>query len=452
MNNILRSEHTKSILKLGIPIMVGQLGVIIVGFVDNIMVGNYGTHELAAASFVNGVINLAFVIALGYTYGLTPLVASSYAKGDGKLKTLLHSGTLANTIFGLLLTLIMAILLIRVKMLGQPEELIPLIKPYFFIQLVSIIPVIIFNGYKQFVDGVGRTKVSMSAIIISNTVNILFNYLLIFGKFGFPELGLLGAGISTLLARIVALLILLNKVHYTSSFSKVFEENRSTSGAIEKRILRKITHLGTPSAIQMGFEAGSFSIAVILVGWIGSVELAAHQIINTVGTLGFMMFYGMSAAVMIRIGYFYEARRTAEIRKIVHSGIILQVIMVVSLVITLILFRNHLGKIFTQDEEVLRITSILILPLATYQLFDMLQILFSNVLRGIQDVKFTARAAAFCYIVLTISVAYLFGFVFRWGVEGVWWSFPVGFSTLATLLILRYRKVLKKMESQDIQR
>lgn len=431
--------------------MIGQLGVILVGFVDNIMVGNYGTNELAAASFVNGVINLAFVIALGYTYGLTPLVASSFAKADGRLKSLLNSGTLANCIFGLILTLIMGLILINIKSLGQPDELISLIKPYYFIQLVSIIPVIIFNGYKQFVDGVGRTNVSMSAIISSNIFNIIFNYLLIFGKLGFPELGLLGAGISSLLARILALLILLYRVHFSKSFTKIFNENQVVSGKICGNILKKITHLGTPSAIQMGFEAGSFSIAVILVGWIGSIELAAHQIINTVGTLGFMMFYGMSAAVMIRIGYFYESKRTVEIRKIVHSGIALQLLMVLSLVILLILLRNHLGKIFTQDNDVIELVSILAIPLATYQLFDMLQILFSNVLRGLQDVKFTARAAAFCYIVLTISLAYLFGFIFEWGVEGVWWAFPVGFSTLASLLILRFRKVLKMMDLENIQ-
>lgn len=440
------NEHTRAILKLGIPIMIGQLGVILVGFIDNIMIGHYGTHELAAASFVNGFINIAFVIAMGYTYGLTPLVAASYAKGDGRLKTLLKSGTLANTLFGLLLTGVMTFFLIKIQWFRQPLELLPYIKPYYILQLISIVPIILFSGYKQFVDGVGQTKVSMSAIIISNAVNILLNYLLIFGKLGFPELGLIGAGIATLISRILTLIIVIQQVHFTQRFDKIFDHNSAILSEVSRSLMKKITQIGTPSAIQMGFEAGSFSIAVILVGWIGSTELAAHQIVNTAGTLGFMMFYGMSAAVMIRVGYFFESRRTDEIRKIVRSGFILQLIMVILLVITLLIFREEVGKIFTTDKSVIEIVSILIFPLVTYQLFDMMQILFSNVLRGLQDVKFTAWAAAFCYIVLTISVAYLFGFVFDWGVLGIWCAFPVGFSVLAALLIYRYRRVLKKLE------
>lgn len=438
------NEHTHAILKLGLPIMVGQLGVILVGFIDNIMVGHYGTDELAASSFVNGFINLAFVIAMGYTFGMTPLVAASFAKGDGLLKSLLKSGTLANIIMGLLLTTIMAVFLLNIEWLGQPEELLPLIRPYYLIQLLGILPIILFNGYKQLVDGVGETKVSMAAIITSNAVNIILNYLLIFGKLGFPELGLIGAGIATLISRLLTLFILIYKVHFTKAFKKLFQDNGGFKGEVEKKTIINITKLGIPSAIQMGFESGSFSIAVILVGWLGSIELAAFQVVNTIGTLGFMMFYGMSSAVMIRVGYFFESHRTIEIRKIVRSGAIIQLLMVIFLVALFLVFRNHLGSVFTNDQAVIDLVAILIFPLAAYQLFDMLQILFSNVLRGMQDVGFTAWVAAFCYTVLTISVAYLFGFIFEWGALGIWCAFPVGFSTLSALLIYRYKKVLKK--------
>lgn len=449
MLKTLRSPHVRSILKLGIPIMIGQLGVILVGFIDNIMVGQYGTHELAAASFVNGVVGLAYVVAMGYTYGLTPLVAGSYARGDGKLKTLLKSGLVSSTITGLLLSLVMAIILLNLKFLGQPEVLLPYIRPYFLIQLVGILPVILFSTYKQLVDGVEKTMISMVAIVISNVINIIFNYFLIFGKCGFPELGLVGAGLSTLLSRFVSLFILIYEVHFTSRFKKVFEKVKESvtaeSGRVKIATMRHITKIGMPSALQMGAESSAFSMAVILVGWIGSVELASHQIVNTLSTLGFMMFYGLSSAVMIKVGAYYEMKEYDEIGKTVKAGMAIQSIIVVAVMLFVLLLRNQIGRVFTTDQRVIDTVSVLVVPLAVYQFVDMLQILFSNTLRGMRDVRFTARAAAVCYLVLTLAVAYILGFVFNLGVVGVWFGFPVGFATLSALLIYRYTKIMSSI-------
>lgn len=444
------NPHTRYILKIGLPIMLGQMGVILVGFIDNIMVGWYGTPELGAASFVNNFLNLAFVFAMGFSYGLTPLVSGSYARANGKLHSLLKNSFVLNLLVGVILTLIMWICLINLHWFKQPSELIPLIKPYYTIQLVSIIPLIVFYGYKQFVDGVGSTKVSMSAILISNAINVLFNWLLIFGKFGLPELGLVGAGLGTLFSRLIMLGILIYEVHGTDRFRKIFHQNKSTQSQLNGAVIRKLTQIGLPSGVQMGLETGSFSIAVIMVGWIGTVELAAHQVVTTIGTLGFMMFYGMSAAVMIRVGHFYELKQPIEIQKVVQSGLKIQLGMVATLILFLITLRFQIPKIFSNDQEVIGLVSVLIFPLVAYQVSDMLQILFSNALRGMQDVKFTAWAAAFCYIFLTVTVAYIFGFVLKWGIIGVWSAFFVGFTTLASLLIYRYRRVLKSLV-QDIE-
>lgn len=445
-----QGNHTSEILKLGTPIMLGQMGVILVGFIDNIMVGQYGTQELAAASFVNGFINIAFVFAMGFSYGLTPLASGSFATHNGKLKTLLKSSTLLNLLMGLLITLAMWICLVNIHWFKQPEELLPLIKPYYTIHLVSIVPLIIFYGYKQFVDGTGNTKVGMMAIIISNVINIIFNYLLIFGKLGFPELGLIGAGLSTFLSRLVMLAILIFTVHSTKRFKSIFEVNRATTGKIERDALQRLGKIGMPSALQLGMETASFSIAVIMVGWIGTIQLAAHQIVNTVSTLGFLMYYGMSAAVMIRVGRFYELKETKEIKGVVQAGFKIQIIMALILMAFLLLFRRQIPKIFTSDIEVIELAALVIFPLTAYQISDVLQILFSNALRGLQDVKFTAWAAAFCYLGLTISMAYVFGFVLDYGIVGIWSAFIAGFSILSALLIYRYRKVLRKLE-EDIQ-
>lgn len=443
------SDHTKEILKLGTPIMLGQMGVILVGFIDNIMVGRYGTQELAAASFVNGFINIAFILAMGFSYGLTPLVSGSFASSNGKLKTLLKSSTFLNLLVGLLITFVMWICLVNIHWFRQPQELLYLIKPYYTIHLISIVPLIIFYGYKQFVDGTGNTKIGMMAIISSNIVNIIFNYLLIFGKFGFPELGLIGAGLSTFLSRTVMLVILILEVHFSKRFRDIFHFNNAIIGSIERESLMKLGKIGIPSALQLGMETASFSIAVIMVGWIGTIQLAAHQIVNTVSTLGYLMFYGMSAAVMIRVGHFYELQNIREIRGAVKAGLKVQAIMVLSLMTILLILRTHIPKIFTNDQEVINLSAIVIFPLIAYQASDMLQILFSNALRGMQDVKFTAWAATFCYIGLTTSLAYLFGFVFDWGILGLWCAFIVGFTVLAALLIYRYKKVLHTLE-QDI--
>ena len=290
----------------------------------------------------------------------------------------------------------------------------------------------------------------MTAIILSNIINIVFNYLLIFGKWGFPELGLFGAGLATFISRLVMLAILIYEVHGTTRFKSIFQTNHSTKGAIDRGLLKRLSGIGMPSALQLGMETASFSIAVIMVGWIGTLELATHQIVNTVSTLGFLMFYGMSAAVMIRVGHFYELKKSDEIRGVVKSGFKIQISMALTLIVLLLTFRTYIPHIFTTDESVIKLASIVILPLAAYQVTDMLQILFSNALRGMQDVKFTAWAACFCYLVLTMSAAYLFGFTFEWGIIGIWCAFFVGFTSLALLLISRYFRVLRQLD-KDIK-
>ena len=445
METYLTNDHARAILKLGTPIMLGQMGVILVGFVDNIMVGHYGTSELAAASFVNNFINIAFILGMGFSYGLIPLVSGAYASKSGRLKTLLKSSVFANVLVGILLTLVMGFFYWKIEWLDQPRELLPLIRPYYLIHLVSIIPLMVFNAYKQFGDGVSQTTVSMKAILISNAINILFNYLLIYGAFGFPELGLIGAGLSTLLSRFVMLGILLFAVHRTARFRGIFSESASEEGRIERGALSDLTRLGIPSGMQMGLESGSFSLAVVMIGWLGAIPLAAHQVVNTLSTLGFMVYYGLSGAVAIRVGYFYELGKKRAIENTVKSGLALHFALAAALIVLLLLFRTQIGRIFTTDAAVLALVSQLIFILCIYQPGDVFQILYSNALRGLHDVKFTAWAALFSYAVMTVGAGYLFGIVLGYGVMGVWIGFPLGLTSLGLLLYLRYRKVLTRL-------
>lgn len=450
MNNILadlKSNHTKAILKLGLPIMLGQLGVIIVGFVDNIMVGQYGTAELAASSFVNNFLNLAFILGMGFSYGLTPLVSGAVASNNGQLKTLLKSSMVLNLAVGILLTIVMGFFLWKVEWLAPPTELLPLIRPYYIIHLVSIIPLMAFNTYKQFSDGLGLTRIGMQAVLLSNVVNIVLNWLLIFGSWGCPELGLIGAGIGTLSARLFTLIYMMMAVNRRKKVKALFESTNSLTGGVSRKTIKRLFEIGAPSGIQMGLESGSFSIAVIMVGWLGATALAAHQVINTMSTLGFMVYYGLSAAVTIRVGHFYELRMPDSIRKTIRSGLLMHGIIAGTLIVFLLTFRHVIGYAFTKDEAVISLVATLCIPVCLYQVGDVLQILFSNALRGMQDVRFTAWAAFFCYTGLIVLVAYPLGFIFNLGVVGIWFAFPIGLTTLGVLLLLRYRKVLKRLES-----
>ena len=293
-------EHYKELLKLGFPIVVGQLGVILVSFADTFMVGWHGTEDLGAASFVNNVFNLVIIFAVGFSYGLTPIVGKLF--GEGKQKeagAVLKNALFTNGVMAFILIAVMGVVYLNIDRLGQPTELIPLIRPYFIVLLLSLPFAMLFNAFKQFIDSITDTKTAMWIMLSGNIVNIVGNYILIFGKCGLPELGLLGAGIATVLSRMamlaMALVVFLRSERYHTYMHGFF------SGKINAEEQKKLNKLGLPVAMQMGMETASFSLATIMVGWLGTNALAAHQIMCTVGQLGFMMYYGMAAAVAVKV-------------------------------------------------------------------------------------------------------------------------------------------------------
>ena len=313
-------KHYKDLLRLGLPIMVGQLGVIVLGFADTMMVGRCGTEELAAAGFVNNLFNLVIVFSTGFSYGLTPLVGSLYGRNDDNgIASALKNSICVNALVSITLCLFMALLYLNLHRLGQPEELLPLIRPYFLVLLLSLIPVLIFNAFKQFSEGINDTMTPMCILIGGNILNIAGNWLLIFGNCGFPEMGLLGAGLATLTSRIVMLagfiLVFFLSTRY-GRYRKAFSEVR-----LESEMKRQLFRLGMPVGLQMGMETASFSLSTVMVGWIGTVALAAHQVMMTVGQLGFMMYYGMAAASLgkaereLREGPRQKTRPSKRIRK-----------------------------------------------------------------------------------------------------------------------------------------
>ncbi|MEG1562345.1 MAG: MATE family efflux transporter [Bacteroides sp.] len=429
--------HYRALIYLGVPIIIGQIGVIVLGFADTLMIGHHSTDELGAASFVNNVFNLVIIFSTGFSYGLTPIVGGLY--GNRKFAfagQALRLSLIANVLVGLLLTLLMGVLYLNLDYLGQPEELMPLIKPYYLVLLLSLVFVMLFNGFKQFTDGITDTKTAMWLLLGGNVLNIIGNYILINGKLGLPELGLLGAGISTLFSRIVmvgvfVLLFLRSRrfVRYKVGFVRF-----GWSGEVFKRLHA----LGWPVGLQMGMEAASFSLSAVMVGWLGTIALASHQIMCTISQFTFMMFYGMGAAVAVRVSNFKGQNDTVGVRRSAYAGFHLMMGMVVVLSTIVLLLRNYLGGWFTDNAEVSAMVVTLIIPMLIYQVGDGLQINFANALRGISDVKPMMGIAFVAYFLISLPVGYFCGFVLEWGIVGVWMAFPFGLTSAGLMLWWRF--------------
>lgn len=431
-----------TIIKLGLPILVGQLGMIIVGFADTIMVGRYSTEALASASFVNNVFNIANLACMGFTYGLTPLIGALFTqKRSDTIGSMVKNGLLLNTIFSLLIMAIMTVVYFSVHRMGQPEELLPLIRPYFLLYLVGLLPITIFNAFAQWAYAINRTKMPMWIILISNVVNILGNYVLIYGHWGCPELGLTGAGISTLVARIITM-VGIAMVFFTFKQYKEYR-NGFFNGQVTTREMRYIASTSWPIALQMTLETGAFSIAAIMAGWLGKIPLASFQVMLIVGTLGFCIYYSMASSVSVLVSNAAGLNDNHSIRRISFAGyhILLSLATISSAVF--IIFGENLICAFTDDPAVIAMSLSLIFPLVLYQYCDATQINFANALRGTSNVMPMLWIAFVSYIVVGLPTTYILAFPLQLGLYGIFLSFSVSLFLAATLFIYHFLKTTR---------
>lgn len=436
-------EHYVQTLTLGGPIMLGQLGIIVVGFADNIMVGHHSTQELAAASFVNNFFTLAFIFGMGFSYGLTPIVGGLMAGNKYReIGETLRNSIFINFIVGLLLCLCMFTLLVNIDVLKQPEELMPYIVPYYILQLFSVVFAMLFNSFKQFSDGTMDTKTPMWIMLGANILNIIGNYFLIYGKCGAPEMGLTGAGISTLVSRILTFVVFCILFFKATRYEKYREGFKR--GVINKINLSNLLRLGLPVGLQMGVETASFSLSVVMMGWIGATALAAHQIAGVVTTLGFMVYYGIAAAITIQVSRYKGWNDMLNVRRASFAGLHI-ILVVATLVVLLILcLRHQIGYLFTSEEDVVALVAILSYSVILYQFGDGLQILFANALRGIADVKYMAYMAFVCHFLIALPIGYYCGFILEWGAVGIWCGFPISLTLLGVLLWRRFNILTKR--------
>lgn len=433
------SEYYSSLLKLALPIIIGQLGGIITGLADTIMVGQHSTDELAAASFVNNVLNAFIIFGTGFSFALTPLVGENLARNKKYVVSAwLKNSLLANLLLSLVLTAVMLVIYFNIGNMGQPEEILPLIRPYFIVSMISVVFVMLANSFRQFVEGITDPSVSMWILLSGNILNIIGNYILIYGKLGCPEMGLLGAGYSTLISRIFMLamfvLIFLVRPSY-----KPYRQGFRRMWIVPKRLMR-LTKLGVPIAIQQGLEAATFSLTAIMVGWLGSLELAAHQVVIAISTISFTIYLGLGSATAIRTSYAKGVDHWQQVRRYTVSGIHMGIVVSFLTCVLLYAFRNEISFVFSDDPQVSSIVVMLLPVLMLYQFVDGAQIVLANALRGISDVKPIMWISFITNFLIAVPAGYVLGFPLGMGIQGVWLAYPIGFVFSVTLLGLRARK------------
>ncbi|WOD44002.1 MATE family efflux transporter [Hwangdonia lutea] len=439
--------------QLAAPVMLGMLGHTFVSFIDNIMVGQLGTAELAAVSLGNSFMFIAMSLGIGFSTAITPLVAEADAEGNFKNgKSSFKHGLFLCTVLGVLLFLVVFFAKPLMYLMKQPVEVVELAIPYLDLVAFSLIPLIVFQAFKQFSDGLSMTKYPMYATVLANIINIVLNYILIFGKFGFPELGIVGAAYGTLISRFIMVWYLWYLLKGKDK-SKAFVTHIKFF-VLNKLMLKKIINLGAPSAMQMFFEVAIFTAAIWLSGLLGKNPQAANQIALNLSSMTFMVAMGLSVASMIRVGNQKGLKSYFELRRIAFSLFLMGTLFAVGFAIIFFAFHAQLPKIYvdfddvknlTDNTEVVKIASKLLIAAAIFQISDSIQVVVLGALRGLQDVKIPTIITFISYWLIGFPVSWYFGKADALGSFGIWLGLLAGLTTAAILLYIRFNYLTKKL-------
>ncbi|MDQ3047927.1 MAG: MATE family efflux transporter [Bacteroidota bacterium] len=443
------NSNYKATFLLAYPVILSQLGHIMVGVVDTAMVGMIGTIEQAAVALANSLYTLVLVFGLGVSYGVTPLVAAADSSGNlSENASLLKHGIIINTLLGILLFVLLFMISPVLNFFDQKQEVVDLAIPFLNVMMLGMIPLCIFSGFKQFTEGLSYTGVAMVITIAANLLNVLLNYVMIFGHWGFPEMGLMGSCWASFISRVAMALAMFLYVYYNKHF-KVYWKNFSFRN-VSKELTKKILAIGVPSGLQWFFEVGAFAFAVIMIGWISPNAQAAHQVALSIAATTYMMASGLSAAASVRVGNALGLKSVSGIRSAGFSAFIMVLLFMGFTAICFILLRNWLPVFFTQDPEVISIASSLLIVAAFFQLSDGVQVVALGALRGIKDVRIPTIITLVAYWVIGLPMSYVFGFKMNLGVEGVWYGLSLGLFIAAVLLFLRFNFISRTVAKGDV--
>ena len=442
--------------KLAAPVMLGMLGHTFVSFVDNIMVGQIGTAELAAVSLGNSFMFIAMSIGIGFSTAITPLIAEADSSDNLKqARSSYKNGLFLCTALGIVLFLGIYFSKSVMYLMKQPQEVVELAIPYLDLVAFSLIPMIIFQAIKQFSDGMSMTKYPMYATLLSNIINIILNYLLIFGKFGFPEMGIVGAAYGTLVSRIVMVLYLWILLRYNKRSKHIVRDIKFF--VLDFLMIKKIINLGSLSAMQMFFEVAIFTAAIWLSGLLGKNPQAANQIALNLSSMAFMVAMGLSVASMIRVGNQKGLKNYKELRRIAFSLFLLGVLLAIFFALLFFIFHKSLPSIYVNlndttnyadNMEVISIASKLLIAAAFFQISDSIQVVVLGALRGLQDVKIPTILTFISYWVVGFPISYFLGKEEMYGSFGIWLGLLAGLTTASILLFIRFNSLTLKLIKQ----
>ena len=407
---------------LAYPVMLSQLGQVMVGVADNIMVGRLGAVPLAAASLANSIFFMILMFGIGISMAVTPMVAAADGEGKkGKIGRFLNHGFGINSVASVVLFLLILAISPGLKLINQPQEVVVLAIPYLLIITFSLIPFMFFQTYKQFIEGLSQTKQAMFITVLFNLLNIGLNYLLIYGNWGFPELGLNGAGWATLISRILMAWVLYLYVTRSRRYEKYIRSIKLKQ--IRYSVIKKMLGIGIPTGLQFVFEVGAFSSAAIMMGWIGVNALAAHQIAINLASISYMMASGLSAAAMVRIGNQLGRRDIPKLREVGFSIFGNVLIFMSFFAVMFLMFKNYLPLLYIEDIQVVEMAASLLIIAAVFQLSDGLQVVALGALRGLSDVKVPTLVTLLAYWVVGLPLGYLLAFKFHYNELGIWIGF-----------------------------
>lgn len=423
--------------------MLGQIGHVLVGLVDNIMVGKLGASALAAVSLGNGLFFLAMSIAIGFSFAITPLAAEADAQENRERgRSIFKNGLLICILIGGLLYGFVKLAQPFLNMLNQPNEVLIIANPYIDIIAYSLIPFALYQAVKQFSDGMSATRYAMYATIIANLINVALNYVLIYGKWGFPRLEVEGAALGTLVSRIIMLLVLIYFLKYSKQFSFYFTS--FFKDFYNKGVVKKLLQLGFPSALQMLFEFGIFTSSIFLSGTLSTESQAANQIALNLASMTFMVVVGLGVTSTVRVGNQIGKSNYRELQRIMRSIFLLVLIIQIVFALMFILLKDYLPLFYIDDICVVSIASHLLLLVALFQLSDGFQVTLLGALRGMQDVNIPTLLLFIAYWCIGFPIAYFLGKEDQYGAFGIWIGLFVGLTVSSLLLFIRYRFLISK--------
>ena len=427
-------DHLLKNLSLSFPIMISQLGHITVGVFDSLMIGKVSVSQLAAVSLATSIFSFILLFCIGLSYGITPLISSS-DRGKKYVSSILYNGMLVNVISCILLVSFVILTKHLLSYLGQDQEVLFHTYSYLDIICISLIPLILFQTFKQFIEGLGFTKPSMYISVISNVINIVLNAVMIFGLFGFPRLEIIGAAYATLISRVIMFLLILIYCLNDRRFSKYILKRKFL---VNLNHIKDIFRIGFASGLQYIFEVGAFSVATVMTGSIGAIHLAAHQIALNLASISYMIASGIGSASMISLSYYDGKRNFEDMRRSGFASFLLVFILMIVSALVFIIFRNYLPVLYVDDSSVINIASTLLIIAGLFQISDGIQAVGLGILRGIRDIKKPTVVTFISYWIISIPLSYFLGIEYGYGVYGIWIGLSIGLTLAAIFHVTRF--------------